>query len=45
MAGEAEPAIAEYRAAASRTNNLPEQRYLLKRAARLKKRRDSQQQS
>jgi predicted RNA polymerase sigma factor len=37
MAGEAEPAIVEYRAAASRTNSLPEQQYLLGRAARLRK--------
>ncbi len=35
MAGEPEGALAHYRAAAARTTNLPEQRYLLMRAARL----------
>jgi RNA polymerase sigma factor (sigma-70 family) len=35
MAGEREAAIAEYEIAASRTNSLPEQRYLTKRAAHL----------
>ncbi|MEV4655864.1 sigma-70 family RNA polymerase sigma factor [Micromonospora sp. NPDC049301] len=35
MAGERSLAIAEYRAAAGRTSSLPEQRYLLMRAARL----------
>jgi predicted RNA polymerase sigma factor len=34
-AGEREPAIAAYRAAASRTTSLPEQRYLMLQAARL----------
>jgi RNA polymerase sigma factor (sigma-70 family) len=36
MAGDTEGALAHYRAAASRTTSLPEQRYLAKRAARLK---------
>jgi RNA polymerase sigma factor (sigma-70 family) len=35
MAGEQQAAIADYRVAASRTASLPEQRYLLERAARL----------
>ena len=35
MAGEPEAALAHYRAAAGRTTNLVEQRYLTKRAARL----------
>jgi RNA polymerase sigma factor (sigma-70 family) len=36
MAGDTEGALAHYRAAASRTTSLPEQRYLAKQAARLK---------
>jgi hypothetical protein len=36
MAGDTEAALAHYRAAASRTTNLPEQRYLTTQAARLK---------
>jgi RNA polymerase sigma factor (sigma-70 family) len=36
MAGDTQGAMALYRAAASRTTNLPEQRYLAKQAARLK---------
>jgi predicted RNA polymerase sigma factor len=36
MAGEREGALEHYRAAASRTTSLPEQRYLAKQAARLK---------
>lgn len=36
MAGETEAALAHYRDAASATTNLPEQRYLTTRAARLK---------
>ena len=36
MAGDTEAARAHYRAAAARTTNLPEQRYLTGRAARLK---------
>jgi RNA polymerase sigma factor (sigma-70 family) len=36
MAGDTKGALAHYRAAANRTTNLPEQRYLAKRAARLK---------
>jgi predicted RNA polymerase sigma factor len=36
MAGEMEAALEHYRAAASRTASLPEQRYLAMRAARLK---------
>ena len=36
MAGDMESALDHYRAAASRTTNLPEQRYLTARAARLK---------
>jgi RNA polymerase sigma factor (sigma-70 family) len=36
MAGDTEAALAHYRAAATRTTNLPEQRYLLKQAARLR---------
>nr|WP_199734310.1 DUF6596 domain-containing protein [Micromonospora musae] len=35
MAGERDRAVADYRAAAGRTNSLPEQRYLTMRAARL----------
>lgn len=35
LSGETEAALASYRAAAGRTPNLPEQRYLTKRAARL----------
>ncbi|MER7441794.1 RNA polymerase sigma factor [Micromonospora avicenniae] len=35
MAGEPHRAVADYRAAAARTNSLPEQRYLAMRAARL----------
>ena len=35
MAGDRNRAIADYRAAAARTNSLPEQRYLTMRAARL----------
>jgi predicted RNA polymerase sigma factor len=35
MSGNQEAAVAEYRAAAERTASLPEQRYLLTRAARL----------
>jgi RNA polymerase sigma factor (sigma-70 family) len=37
MAGDTEGALAHYRAAASRTTSLPEQRYLAKQAARLKR--------
>ena len=40
MAGDTDGAIAEYRAAASRTNSLPEQHYLTTQAARLNERRD-----
>ena len=40
MAGEVEPAIAEYRTAASRTTSLPEQHYLTTQAARLNERRE-----
>jgi predicted RNA polymerase sigma factor len=36
MAGDPDGAVAHYRAAASRTTSLPEQRYLAKKAARLK---------
>jgi predicted RNA polymerase sigma factor len=36
MAGDTKAALAHYRAAANRTTNLPEQRYLAQRAARLK---------
>ncbi len=36
MAGDAEAAVRHYRAAASRTTSLPERRYLITRAARLK---------
>jgi predicted RNA polymerase sigma factor len=36
LAGEPQAAMAHYRAAASRTTNLPEQRYLTAQAARLK---------
>jgi predicted RNA polymerase sigma factor len=36
MAGDTKEALAHYRAAAKRTTNLPEQRYLASRAARLK---------
>jgi RNA polymerase sigma factor (sigma-70 family) len=36
MAGDTEAAFAHYRAAAQRTTNLPEQRYLARRAARLR---------
>jgi RNA polymerase sigma factor (sigma-70 family) len=36
MAGDTEAALVHYRAAAGRTTSLPEQRYLAKRAARLK---------
>jgi RNA polymerase sigma factor (sigma-70 family) len=39
MGGEAEAAIGEYEAAANRTASLPEQRYLLTQAARLRQRR------
>jgi predicted RNA polymerase sigma factor len=35
MAGDTEAALTHYRAAASRTTSLPEQRYLAKQAARL----------
>ena len=35
LAGDSEAAIAEYRAAAERTNSLPERDYLTKQAARL----------
>jgi predicted RNA polymerase sigma factor len=35
MSGERQAAVADYRAAANRTASLPEQRYLLERAARL----------
>jgi predicted RNA polymerase sigma factor len=35
MAGDTEKALAHYRAAASRTTSLPEQRYLATQAARL----------
>jgi RNA polymerase sigma factor (sigma-70 family) len=38
-AGEAEAAVAEYERAAERTNSLPEQRYLTKRAAELRQAR------
>jgi hypothetical protein len=36
MAGDTQAALAHYRAAASRTTSLPEQRYLARQAARLK---------
>jgi predicted RNA polymerase sigma factor len=36
MAGDREAALAHYRAAANRTTNLAEQRYLARQAARLK---------
>jgi predicted RNA polymerase sigma factor len=36
MAGDTQGALEHYRAAADRTTSLPEQRYLAKRAARLK---------
>jgi hypothetical protein len=36
MAGDRQAAIADYEAAASRTTSLPEQRYLLTKAARLR---------
>jgi predicted RNA polymerase sigma factor len=35
MAGDAEAAVAEYRAAAERTTSVPEQHYLITQAARL----------
>ena len=37
MAGDADAAAAHYRAAAAKTTNLPEQRYLTRRAARLRR--------
>jgi RNA polymerase sigma factor (sigma-70 family) len=39
MSGDVDTAIAEYRLAADRTNSLPEQHYLTRRAARLNERR------
>ena len=39
MAGEVEPAIAEYRVAVGRTTSVPEQHYLTTQAARLNARR------
>jgi predicted RNA polymerase sigma factor len=38
MAGDAEAAVAHYRAAASRTTSIPEQQYLTTQAARLRPR-------
>jgi hypothetical protein len=43
MAGDADAAVAHYRAAAARTTNIPEQHYLATQAARLRATRQSKE--